>query len=198
MTQELFGAIRDNYNYASENLNRWHRKQNIIVKILTFFWIFPASLMMKIIGFIFSLGVFLDKISLWLHSKRNNVLDAIYNSAHELYYNKTAYIFSPIKALLLAPVGLFFGVLPKWSSTLVTVLDSDINPSLGVEHGYFTKLAKSYLHFSKELFLNINKHGKLFILPALIIAICFAPIFIIISIIFFILIILDYIGWVVS
>ena len=87
---------------------------------------------------------------------------------------------------------------PKWSSTLVTILDSNINPSLGVDHGYFTKLAKAYLQFSKELFLNINKHGKLFILPATIIAIVVMPIFIIISTIFFILIILDYIGWIVS
>ncbi len=195
MERELFGAIRDNYNNASVNLWYWYRRQNSFVKLLTFIWIAPASLVMKIIGFIFGLGVFFDKISLWLQSKRDNIVYAIDNSSENLRYERSAYILTPLKTLILAPIALFLGVVPKWSSTLVSAIHPDLDVGHGIEHGYFTKLGKSYLYLTKQLFGNIVKHGKLFFLPALIIALIITPITLSIAIIFFILIILDFIGW---
>jgi hypothetical protein len=195
MERELFGAIRDNYNNASANLWYWHGRQNSFVKALSFFWVVFASLVMKIIGFTFGLGVFLDKISLWLQSKRDNVIYAIDGSVENLRYEKSAYIFTPITTLILAPIALLLGIVPKWSSTLVSAIHPDLDIGTGIEHGYFTKLGKSYLNLTKELFLNITNHGKLFFLPALSIAFLLIPLTSIIAIFFFILIILDFIGW---
>jgi hypothetical protein len=56
MKHELFGAIRDNYFTAS-------------------------SATMKLIGFLFGLGVILDNISIWLQSKRDHLVYAIDVSA---------------------------------------------------------------------------------------------------------------------
>ena len=198
MEKELFGAIRDNYNHASENLWYWHRRQNSFVKLLTFIWVAPASIIMQIIGFIFSLGVLLDKISVWLQSKRNYIVDAVDDSSSDLRYYKSSYFLTPIKVVLLSPVALLLGIIPKWSTTLVTAIHPDFDISTGVEHGYFTTLGKTYLNLTKELFKNIGRHGNLFVLPALIISVILAPVLVLISIIFFALILLDIVGWVVG
>lgn len=198
MEKELFGAIRDNYNYASDNLWRWHRRQGIFTRIITFIWIGVSSTIIKIIGFIFGLGVILDYISVWLQNQRNNFINLIDKSAQTLCYRKISYMSAPILAFVLAPIALIFGLIPKWSSTIVAAAHPDLDFSLGTEHGYFVKLGKSYLNLAKALFININKHGYFFILPALLIFIFSTPIVILISLVFFLLVVLDIIGWVVG
>lgn len=198
MEKELFGAIRDNYNHSSDNLWKWYRRQNFFTKIIVFIWILLSSITMKVIGFIFGLGVILDKMSVWLQSKRKYFINLIDSSSSSLWYNKFSYISAPIVAFMIAPIALVFGLIPKWSSTIAVAVHPDFDVSTGIDHGYFAKLGKSYLKLAKELFKNINKHGYFFMLPALIVSLLTAPFISIISLVFFILILLDFIGWIVG
>ena len=153
---------------------------------------------MKLLGFIFSLGIILDKISLWLQSKRNGVLNVIDNTTDNLSYKKSSYIISPIVAVIMFPIALLFGLIPKWSTTLMVGISPDLDIGHGTEHGYFTELGKKYLVLAKEYFVNIKEHGFFFGIFALAISIVVIPVLLLMSIAFFILIILDLLGWFVS
>ena len=198
MEKELFGSIRDNYYEASDELWFWFRNSHILLKIVFFLWIVLASATMRIAGFIFSLGIILDKISVWLQSKRTLVIDKIEDVSDSLYYKKSSYLFSPLLGFLLFPVALLLGIIPKWSTTLVVGIHPDLDIGSSLEHGYFIQLGKKYLKLSKSLIVNIKEHGFFFGIIALFIALITAPITLIMSLIFFLLIILDLFGWVVS
>lgn len=198
MEKELFGAIRDNYYKASSELWYWFKHTHFLLKVIFFIWIFVASILMKIIGFIFSLGVILDKISVWIQSKRRNLLNAVDTSAETLNYKKSSYLTSPLKVFFIFPMALFLGIIPKWSSTLAVSLHPDVDISEAVEHGYFIKLGKSYLNFIKALFVNIKGNGFFFGAFSLLISLATSPFFLIMSLIFFVLIILDWFSFLVG
>lgn len=198
MEKELFGAIRDNYYSASDHIWSWNRHQNTLVKIIFFPWLIVASGTMKVLGVVFGLGVILDKISVWLQSKRDNVIASIENTTYALCTAKSAYFVTPIKAAILAPIALFLGVVPKWSSTLTVAVHPDFDVSHGIEHGYFTKTGKAYADLSKRLFQCSIKHGVAFSVLSIPLAMLTAPVALLISLVFFLLIVLDYIGWLVG
>ena len=198
MKKELFGTIRDNYYRASDGLWSWFNQTNLIIKIMFFVWIVLASSLMKIIGFVFSLGVFLDVISVWIQSKRTIIITAVENMSNNLSIYKVSYIGSPIKAILLSPIAFFFGIIPKWSSTLAVGIHPDLDISTATEYGYFTQLGKAYSKLSLSLFSNLKQHGLFFSPLGLLFALVFGIVIFSISLFFFILIILDYIGWIVS
>jgi len=198
LENELFGTIRDNYFMASSEIWRWNSYQNFFVRFIVFPWLIVVSIIMKTIGFLFGLGVILDLVSVWLQKTRNSVVHVIESSAYNLRYEAFSYFTSPVKSLILAPIVLFLGIIPKWSSTIAVAIHPDLDVSYGIEHGYFIKAGKAYLKLSKMLFICINKHGILVGIFALIIATIFSPITLLIAFFFFSLIILDWIGWLVG
>lgn len=198
MEKELFGAIRDNYFNASKQMWKWRKYKNFFIRSITLPWILVASIIMKIIGLLFGLGVVLDIISIWLMKRRNSTISMIDSSANNLRYSATAYFSTPIKCAILAPIVLLLGIIPKWSTTLVVAIHPDIDVSFGTEHGYFKLAGKSYANLAKMFFVGINKHGIFFTIIAFPIAIIVAPISFIIACFFFALIILDWFGWLVS
>ncbi len=198
MSTELFGAIQSNYNKASFELWSWFKNRNIILKTISLPWIIIASISMNIIGIIFSLGIFLDKISIWLQRKRDWFVNYLDNVAHDIKNEKIQYILSPFWATIVFPIALFLGIIPKWSSTIVSVVHPDLDVSTGTEYGYFTQLGQKYFAISKALLSNAVSHGILFSPISLIISIIFTPLHLLIAILLFLLIVLDWLGYIVS
>jgi hypothetical protein len=197
MSVELFGKISENYDNASKNLWYWHRYKNVLIKIVTIPWILLSSIAMKAISIFFSMGIIFDKLSIWLEKQRHHVISSLESSNRNLQWNKIAYITSPLKAALLAPIALFLGIFPKWSSTIMAVGTGD-GFSHGTEHGFFTQLGKHYLVLVKNMFSYAFSHGFFFGLIAIVLSTIVAPVALIISAIFFILIILDLLSWLVE
>lgn len=198
MEKELFGAIRDNYYLAGKSLWSWLKNRHIILQIIFFLWVLIASLAMYGIGFIFSLGVVLDKFSVFILEKRDLSIDFISKSTDKLYYSKTAYFLTPILAILISPICFILGIIPKWSSTILSTADAEFETSYEKEFGFFKRLGNSYLNLVAHLFKNLNSHGYLFAILALITTLLSSPILILIGLFFYIFIILDYVGWIVS
>lgn len=194
MQKELFGAIRDNYYQASSELWLWLKKANFLLKFIFFIWVLIASTALKLVGFIFSLGVLLDKVSVWIQSKRRNLLNILDDCSEKLNYEKSGYITSPLLALLFFPIAIFIGLIPKWSSTFVVAIHPDLDVSEAVEHGYFFQLGKKYIKLISKLFKNIATHGYFFGLFSFLISLISCPFILLMSFICFILIILDWLS----
>jgi len=188
---ELFKTISGNYSLSSSEMWYWLRYKNILIKAIMIFWILPISIILKIISFIFSLGIFLDSFSSWLWNKRDNALYSLESSTYGLSYKKTSYILTPIEATLLFPYYILLGIIPKFSS----VVSGNTDNNLDLGHGYFFKLGNLYLNLAKELLFNSFKHGILFFPIAIIITILIAPLSTIVGIFFYLFIVLDLFGW---
>ncbi len=198
MEKELFGAIRDNYYDGSSRLWSWLNRKNIFLKILFSPWVLVSSCFLLLIGFVFSLGVILDKFSVFLLNKRHGTIDIIHNSANNLRYSKMSYLTTPLKAILLSPIAFILGIIPKWSSTILSAPFDDISTSYEKDYGFFQNLGNSYIFLSKKMFVNISQHGYFFAIFALIITLITVPLTIAIALFFYIFIILDYVGWIVA
>jgi hypothetical protein len=90
------------------------------------------------------------------------------------------------------------GIVPKWSSTLAVSIHPDFDASYGIEHGYFTNCGKAYFEIVRNMFKSLGKHGFIFFFFAFTMTVIATPILLLISIVFFALIILDFIGWIVG
>ncbi len=198
MEKELFAAIRDNYDQASTELWWWFRQKNILLKMIFIFWVLAASITMRIFGFLFSLGIILDKISLWLQSKREWFVNKIEDSKYQIGGGKFPYLFQPIFALILSPIALIFGLIPKWSATLAISAHPDLDNSHGTEYGYFTELGRKYSSLSRAMLSKIFAHGVIFSPIAFAFSLFAVPLLLLVAAIFFALLILDMFGWVVN
>lgn len=190
---ELFEKISDNYSQASHRVWSWHRYSNILMKIIYLPWVIFASIVLNIIAFIFGLGILLDRLSLWLQSKRYKLLDQLDDSIHDIYWKKSGYISSPISATLLIPFALLFGIFPKWSSTV-----SEAAISTDTQHGFFVDVSQKYFSLVVSMLKNIFKHGIFVSLISIPSAIIFAPFFAGVALFFSLLIILDLFSWLIE
>lgn len=194
MSVELFGEISGNYGNAAGNLWGWHKSKNFIIRVITFPWIVFASIIMKIASIIFGFGVIFDVLSIWLENQRHLVIEALESLNENISRSKLAYISSPIKAAFLAPIALFLGIFPKWSSTIMALGGGD-EISGGTDHGFFWQLSKQYFFLVKNMFSYSFSHGFIFGLIGLVLSVIVTPIALVIAIIFAILIILDALSW---
>ncbi len=196
-TKELFKAIRDNYYLAATNIWGWY-KERWLLRLITLPFILIGILLMFIIGTVFSLGIFLDQVSTFLEKRRKLFISFIEDKATNIRYSKISFLFSPLIIVLSFPICLILGLFPKWSVTLIVVLDDydidDISQT-STEHGFFARCSKAYLNFLGILWSYTVKHGFLFFFPALGIAIIFSPFIIAISIVCVVLILLDFLGF---
>lgn len=194
MSVELFGEISGNYGDAARNLWEWHRDKNIVIRLISFPWIIFASIIMKIVSMFFSLGVIFDALSIWLENQRHHVVKSLESLNENISISKLAYFSSPIKAALLAPIALFLGVFPKWSSTVMALGAGD-DISEGTDHGFFWQLSKQYFFLVRNMFSYSFSHGFFFGLIGLVLSVIVTPVALIIALIFSVLIILDALSW---
>lgn len=193
---QLFETMSYNFKLSANGVWAWYRKQYFATKVLALIWAVIASIILTSISWIFKIGIIFDFLASWLQKGRNKVISRLDRWANDLKWKKFAYFTVPIKIVLLLPLALLLGILPKFS-TEVDVVGAD-NDKVDINHGFFFKVAVAYLVIAKSLIFSSFKHGILFIPIGLLISFYIVPMAILIALFFFIFILLDLLGWIIE
>lgn len=198
MRQGVFSSLSESYIQAGHNVYYYVNNSYWVLKPFTFILAIIFSMVLVPVGFIFGMFIIFDIFGSTTDKIRKLIISSMENQSYNISNSLLSFLIRPIILLLIAPIFLISLVIPKVSSdAMVNVSSQQLSNAID-GGGVFRRLNKILWSGVGNLFYYI-KYAPMLIKPfALLIAIIYSIVLIVVGFLFIFLIPLDWISQIIE
>ncbi|PPK74906.1 hypothetical protein B0F87_107149 [Methylobacter tundripaludum] len=189
MSVGVFASISSSYLKAAKNVFTYFDYSPSLLKPVVLLLALIYALFLLFIGIIFYCFIILDWVGQLTDGIRNFFMSVIENNSYRVGSSLFSFLFRPLGMLVLAPLFLISLCIPKFSSAV------ELDP-YGVSDamGTFKRIQQAFWQAAKRLFYYVSNSFILLMPFVAVIAVFYSLVLIVMGLVFFLLIPLDWIS----
>lgn len=165
MHSGLFAAMASGYSLGARSLWSFLRGLPLILRPVVALWVIPASLVLKLTGLLFSVGIVFDVLAAMVDRIRGGILGWLRGTIAGMQSSRLVYVFAPVPVVVLTPLVLLAGLLPKIGMQDV-VFDHD-DTEVEPDGRYYGRVRRVYGELVTTALAGLAGHGWWFLPLAL-------------------------------